>query len=100
MCPIILPKEKYETIYDEVFSGNIKCRNLEEVFARFHTEDHPLHRGHSLSVSDVVLSEDGASFCDTEGFKEIDFDETLAHKPDDLLKIVYVEPNRPHLSVR
>lgn len=81
--------------YDEVFSGDVDCENLEDVFARFNTEGHPLHRGHSLSVSDVVLTEDGAYFCDTIGFKEIDFDESKAHKPDDLLKIVYVEPNRP-----
>lgn len=81
--------------YDEVFSGDVDCENLEDMFARFNTEGHPLHRGHSLSVSDVVLTEDGAFFCDTIGFKEIDFDESKAHKPDNLLKIVYVEPNRP-----
>lgn len=81
--------------YDEVFSGDVDCGNLEDVFARFNTEGHPLHRGHSLSVSDVVLTENGAFFCDTIGFKEIDFDESKAHKPDSLLKIVYVEPNRP-----
>lgn len=81
--------------YDEVFSGDVDCKDLEDVFARFNTEGHPLHRGHSLSVSDVVLTEDSAFFCDTIGFKEIDFDESKAHNPDDLLKIVYVEPNRP-----
>lgn len=80
--------------YDEVFSGNVDCKNLEDVFARFNTEGHPLNRGHSLSVSDVVLTENGAFFCDTIGFKEIDFDESKAHKPDNLLQIVYVEPNR------
>lgn len=81
--------------YDEVFSGDVDCGNLEDVFARFNTEGHPLHRGHSLSVSDVVLTENGAFFCDTIGFKEIDFDESKAHKPGNLLQIVYVEPNRP-----
>lgn len=81
--------------YDEVFSGDVDCGGLEDVFARFNTEGHPLHRGHSLSVSDVVLTEDGAFFCDTIGFKDIDFDESQTRKPDDLLRIVYVEPNRP-----
>ncbi len=81
--------------YDEVFSGDVDCMNLEDVFAKFNTEGHPLHRGHSLSVSDVVLTEDGAFYCDTFGFKDIDFDESKVQKPDDLLKIVYVEPNRP-----
>lgn len=81
--------------YDEVFSGDVDCKTLEGVFARFNTEGHPLHRGHSLSVSDVVLTEDGAFYCETFGFKDIDFDESNAHRPDNLLKIVYVEPNRP-----
>lgn len=76
--------------------GSLLCKG---VFAKFNTEGHPLHRGHSLSVSDVVLTEKGAFFCDKVGFKEIAFDETLAHKPDDLLKIVYVESNRlPFIS--
>ena len=81
--------------YDEVFSGDVDCKNLEDVFTMLNTRGHPLHRGHSLSVSDVVLTEDGAYFCDTIGFKDINFDESKAHKPDELLKIVYVEPNRP-----
>lgn len=83
------------TIYDEVFSGNVDCSNLEEVFTKFNTDGHPLHRGHSLSISDVVLTEDGAFYCDTIGFKEIEFDESKAQKPDNLLQIVYLEPNRP-----
>ena len=74
--------------YDEVFSGDVDCGNLEDVFARFNTEGHPLHRGHSLSVSDVVLTENGAFSCDTIGFKEIDFDESKVHKPGDLLQMV------------
>lgn len=81
--------------YDEVFSGDVDCMNLEDVFSKFNTEGHPLHRGHSLSVSDVVLTEDGAFYCDTFGFKDIDFDESKVQKPDDLLKIVYFEPNCP-----
>lgn len=79
-------------IYDEVFSGEVDCKNLEEVYTKFNTESHPLHRGHSLSVSDVVVTDAGAFFCESIGFQEIDFDESQTHKPDDLLKIVYVEP--------
>ena len=81
-------------IYDEVFSGEVDCKNLEEVFAKFNTEGHPLHRGHSLSVSDVVVTDEGAFFCESIGFLEIAFDESQTHKPDDLLKIVYVEPGK------
>lgn len=71
------------------------CGTLEDVFAKFNRESYPLHRGHSLSVSDVVLTEDGAFFCDTIGFKKINFNESKAHKPDNLLQIVYVKPNHP-----
>ena len=59
-------------IYDEVFNGDIEAKTLEDVFTRFNTESHPLHRGHSLSVSDIVQTDEGA-----------------------LMTIVYVEPNRP-----
>ena len=134
---------------------------LEGVFQRFNTEGHPLFRGHSLSVSDVVVIEQGNSrtavgeitvreggvvtqtqrfaeladynariaeltesgkdfeardmaglcipmkdmpkigayFCDSIGFKRIDFDEALTEKPDNLMRIVYVEPHRaPYVS--
>ena len=82
-------------IYEEVFRGDVNCRDLEEVYSLFNVGGHPLHRGHSLSISDVVLTENGAFFCDHWGFKKLDFDPELAHKPDDLLRIVYVEPGRP-----
>ena len=48
-----------------------------------------------MSISDVVKTEDGAYFCDLVGFKKIDFDESKTTKPDNLLKVVYVEPNKP-----
>ena len=82
------------TIYDEVFWGDVDAETLEDIFTKFNTESHPLHRGHSLSVSDIVKTDEGAFFCDSIGFKEVDFDETLAQKSDNLMKIVYVEPNR------
>jgi hypothetical protein len=82
------------TIYDEVFWGDVDAENLEDIFTKFNTETHPLHRGHSLSVSDIVKTDEGAFFCDSVGFKKVDFDESLTQKPDNLMKIVYVEPNR------
>ena len=48
-----------------------------------------------MSISDVVQTEDGAYFCDLVGFKKVDFDESKVTKPDNLLKVVYVEPNKP-----
>ena len=81
------------SIYDEVFSGDVDCENLEDVFRKFNTERHPLHRGHSLSVSDVVVTSKGAYYCDRIGFRQIDFAEVQAQKSDNLMRVVYVEPH-------
>ena len=77
-------------IYDEVFSAEIDESDPEEIFRRFNTEGHPLHRGHSLSVSDVVVNDNGAFFCDSIGFRQIDFDEAQTQKPGNLMRVVYV----------
>ncbi len=82
-------------IYEEVFSAEIDESDPEEIYRRFNIEGHPLYRGHSLSVSDVVVTESGASFCDDVGFRQIDFDVTQTQKPDNLMRVVYVEPGRP-----
>ncbi len=82
------------SIYDEVFSGEVEASNLEDIYRIFNTEGHPLHRGHSLSISDVVTTEEGAFYCDSAGFKKVEFDEKLTSKPDNLMRIVYVEPHK------
>lgn len=82
------------SVYDEVFDAEIDEENPEEIFHRFNTEGHPLHRGHSLSVSDVVVNGNGAFFCDGIGFKSVEFDESQTQKPDNLMRIVYVEPHK------
>ena len=70
--------------YDKVYSGDVKCRNLEDVFVLFQSGKPEGFQGHSLSVSDVVEVEDAASitpgfyFCDSIGFKEIPFQPELA----------------------
>lgn len=87
-------KDINASIYDEVFSGMVDCENLEDIYHKFNTEGHPLHRGHSLSVSDIVVTDDGAYYCDSIGFQKINFDESQANKTDDLMRVVYVEPNK------
>lgn len=59
------------SIYDEVFNAEIDETDLEAIYQRFNTIGHPLHRGHSLSVSDVVVNDNGAFFCDSIGFRPI-----------------------------
>lgn len=71
--------------YDKVYSGDVKCRNLEDVFVLFNSGSPDGFQGHSLSVSDVVEVEDAASmtpgfyFCDSIGFKEVPFQPELAN---------------------
>lgn len=87
------------SIYDEVFSAEIDATDLEAIYQRFNTVGHPLHRGHSLSVSDVVVNDNGAFFCDSIGFQPIAFDESQTQKPDNLMRVVYVEPHKaPYIA--
>ena len=90
-----LPQEVDPSIYDRVFNAEIAEKDLEAIYRRFNVEGHPLFRGHSLSVSDVVVTDSGAYFCDSIGFKRIPFDEDLALVPPDTLRCVCVEPSRP-----
>lgn len=89
------------SLYNEVFMGDVDSNTLENVFKKFNIDGHPLHRGHSLSVSDVIKLEEntdnlesGFYYCDSIGFAKIDFDESLVHKKDNLMQVVYVEPHR------
>ena len=68
---------------------------LQDLFIIFNTTGHPLYRGHSMSVSDVVVTDEGAFFCNNIGFAQVDFDESQTQKPDDLMRVVYVEPGKP-----
>ena len=89
--------------YDKVYSGNVKCRNLEDVFVFFNSGKPEGFWGHSLSVSDVVEVEDAASitpgfyFCDSIGFKEIPFqpEQTVnVTVPQNTIQVVLVEPGK------
>lgn len=87
------------SIYDEMFDAEIEESDLEAIYARFNTEGHPLHRGHSLSVSDVVVLDGKAHICQSFGFKEVPFDVSKTQKPDNLMRVVYVEPNKaPYIA--
>lgn len=81
--------------YEQVFCGDLDASTPEEVFLRFNMKCHPLFRGYSLSVGDVVTMGGQSYYCQPVRFQEIDFDESRVPGQDDLLRIVYVEPNRP-----
>ena len=59
------------SIYDEVFNAEIDETDLEAIYQRFNTVGHPLHRGHSLSVSDVVVNDNGAFSATASGFSPL-----------------------------
>lgn len=82
-------------IYERVFIGDLATvQSLDDVFEELNITRNPLVRGHSLSVSDVVVNDEGAFYCDSFGFQRIEFDETKAYKDPSLHRVVYVEPGR------
>jgi hypothetical protein len=84
-------------IYDEVFSGEVDCTDLESAFALFNSSGTPpLHRGHSISVSDVILTDGGAYFCDSIGFEFVEFDSALTHKPENCSAASLSSRANPH----
>ena len=84
--------------YLRVFSGDVDCADLEDVFRMFNNEGHRLHRGHSLSVSDVVevVADNKSTFhyCDSMGFRPIEFYSDQAQAGADLIRVLVVEPGR------
>lgn len=93
-------------LYKEVFSGNIECVDLEDVFARFNlqgvlpTEDGGACR--PMSVSDLVEVTEGNAdvkeglyYCDAIGFKPVAFFESEKDVlRDEGITVLYVEPGR------
>ena len=83
------------SIYDKVYSCRFEKEDLEEVYRVFNTEHPEDYKGRSLSVSDVVeiitetpqkktatakgcKIEDGFYYCDSIGFRKIDFEKNRA----------------------
>jgi hypothetical protein len=62
--------------YNKIYSGDMKAgEDLESVYTRFNLNHPADYRGHSLSVSDVVVihenGKDSAHYVDSYGFKEL-----------------------------
>lgn len=82
-------------IYDEVYSGPVPDADPEAIFQQFNVHIPPLHRGWSMSPSDVIEVEGKYLFVDNFGFEEIPFDTSQTQKPEDLLRIVAIDPGYP-----
>lgn len=61
------------SIYDSVLNCEVEASDLEEVFQILNEDDRSLGRTiRSMSCSDVVITKDGAFYCDSFGFKKVD----------------------------
>ena len=96
------------TIYDKVFSGEVECKNLEDVYVMFN-RNHPYgYKARSLSKSDIVevIDTDGASkfhYVDTFGYKQVDFEPDKAtvseryldlSEKKNIISVLLVEPEK------
>lgn len=65
-------------IYEKVYEGDVETEEdaistLESLFVKFQGSKPEGYNGHSLSVSDVIVLDGKAYYCDNYGFEEIDF---------------------------
>ena len=81
--------------YRQIYGGTVTCDSLESVFALCNSDKTPPgYLGESMSVSNVIEicegKDKGFYFCDSVGFKPIDFDiDKTDHS--DMMKILIVE---------
>ena len=88
-------------IYGKAFEGEIDAKDLEEIYEIFNLDKPDGYHGRSLSVSDVVAVRDPDSkkidyfFCDSIGFKKVNFDASRASESFKAkIKVVMCEPGR------
>lgn len=87
--------------YDKVYDGEMDANSLEDVFRLLNTGRFPEgYLGRSLSVSDVceVITNGQSDFyyCDSVGFKKIEFDPTETQKPkEEEITVVALLPGKP-----
>jgi len=82
------------SLYDRVLRADVDCDSLEQLYTLINTKGHPLHHGGQMKVSDVVVTNESAFYCDRFGFTEIGFDESKAQVPSDCMRVLYVEPGK------
>ena len=79
----VIPAE----IYQHVYQAECDTEDPEEIFRQFNFFHPADYRARSLSVSDIVEFEKGPEdrscyFCDTFGFRKIDFDRNAIFSPE------------------
>ena len=84
-----------ESIYKQVYGGEVPCKNLEEVYALCNGEHKLLgYIAESMSVSNVIEVTDDVNHCcfyvDSVGFRMVDFDTSKADRSD-MMRILILE---------
>lgn len=65
-------------VYDKVWEGLVDSKSLEDVFELFNLRHPDGFKGHSMSVSDLVENDEGLLFCDSFGFKKVEWEDGVA----------------------
>lgn len=100
MKRVLEQDEPDSEIYDRVFTGEVEGHSLEDVFAVFNWDHPDGYVGRSLSVSDIVEIMEGSSveagfyFCDSIGFKRVEFDTTRVPDKELEITVVLLEPGK------
>ena len=81
------------SIYRKVFDAEADVSDLEDAYATFNIEGHPLLNGHSMLVSDVIVNDEGAFYVDSSGFRNIEFDESKADSSNQI-RVLFVQPHK------
>ena len=89
--PMDFVDEVDPAIYRKVFDSELEADDLDDIYRIFNTKMHPLHNGRSMSRSDILVTDEGAFYVDSVGFRPIDFDESKVNTQD-LIRVLYVEP--------
>lgn len=95
-----------ESTYKNVFFGDVDGDDLEDIYAIFNMDRVPTHQGYSLSVSDVVEVIDSDNemlngkcfFCDSIGYKTVDFDTSKCAEMSGL-KCLYITPHHTPIEL-
>ena len=89
------------SIYGKVFEGTVEEDTLEGVFQMFNVDKPDGYSGRSMSVSDVIAvrhPDEGKTeyfYCDSIGFRQIDFDEGKAAESFKAkIRVVLCEPGK------
>lgn len=92
-------EEVDSSLYDCVYSAEVDCSDLEDVYQMFNLNHPKDYMGRSLSVSDVVEVKDEKGslffFCDSIGFEQISFNPELTSQLQrEHIHVVLCEPGK------